>query len=132
MHIESKQVSIAASPVEVFEYLSDLNHFRELLPQDKISEWQSDAAQCSFKVAGAYTIGLRIKESFPHRELHLVSAENGPLPFDLRILIEPTDEGTSARQIVDAKVNPFVKMMVEKPLANLFDHIADKLVLRFA
>ena len=35
---------------------------------------------------------------------------------------------TEAHQIFEAELNPFIKMMVEKPLKNLFDHIADKMV----
>jgi hypothetical protein len=29
--------------------------------------------------------------------------------------------------VFNGEINPFIKMMVEKPLKNLFDHIADKM-----
>jgi hypothetical protein len=34
---------------------------------------------------------------------------------------------TTAWQEFKGDINPFIKMMVEKPLKNLFDHIADKM-----
>ena len=38
-----------------------------------------------------------------------------------------TDGVTKAKQEFNADLNPFIKMMVEKPLKNLFDHIADRM-----
>ena len=35
---------------------------------------------------------------------------------------------TTAFQVFEADLNQFIKMMVESPLKNLFDHIADKMV----
>ena len=54
--IESKHVTVNNTQQEVFAFLGDLNNFRELLPQDKISEWKSDKNFCSFKVNGMNTI----------------------------------------------------------------------------
>ncbi|MBK9699810.1 MAG: hypothetical protein IPO79_06890 [Flavobacteriales bacterium] len=34
---------------------------------------------------------------------------------------------TTLHQVFNADLNPFIKLMVEKPLGNLFDHIAEKM-----
>lgn len=130
--IESKTVEVNAPATEVFAYLKDLNNLQELLPEGKISEWQSTSEKCSFKVQNAYKITLEHdKEEAPHF-LQLKSGEDGPLPFTLEIYLKGDGESIEAHQICDAKMNPFLKMMAEKPLKNLFDHIADKLHQKFS
>lgn len=129
--IESQQVDVNTSPQEVFDFLIDLNNLKELLPQDKISDWQSTTDSCSFKVMGAYTIGLK-KESWEEPErLLLKSTENAPFPFTLDIGIKSTESGARAGLVSEVDVNPFMKMMVQKPLQNLFDYIANQLKVKF-
>lgn len=132
MKIESKSVVVSASQAQVFEYLSDLNNFKNLLPLDRIEDWESTTDYCTFKVQGTATIDLQIQEKRPNGGLTLESGSKSPFPFTLEIVLEEVDGGTKAFQKVDAKVNPFLKMMVEKPLSNLFDFIADRLVKVFS
>ena len=129
--IESKSVKVAAEPAKVYTYLSDLRNFKELLPQDKISDWQGEENNCSFKVQGGYKIGLQWESGVECSEIVLRSTAASPFPFKLNISLEADGTGTNAQQICDADINPFLKMMVEKPLKNLFDYVADRLVKKF-
>src|SRR5687767_6694261 len=86
--IESKHVTVNNTQQEVFAFLGDLNNFRELLPQDKISEWKSDKNFCSFKVNGMATISLILKSSEPETRHHIVSGEESPFPFTLDVFVE--------------------------------------------
>jgi carbon monoxide dehydrogenase subunit G len=126
--IESKQVDIAKPAAQVYAFLQDMNNFQQLLPQDRISEWKSDGASCSFKVQGAATIGLRLDGGTPNTVVRMVSSERSPFPFTLTVNLEERGENTHAGQVFEADLNPFIKMMVESPLKHLFDHIADKMV----
>lgn len=127
MKIESKKVSVPAGKEAVFNYVKDLNNFKSLLPQDRISDWESTETYCSFKVQGTATIDLNLKEATEFDHILLESGERSPFPFTLNVYFSEEDGKTTAFQIMDAKINPFLKMMVEKPLTNLFDYIADKL-----
>jgi carbon monoxide dehydrogenase subunit G len=126
--IDSKTVTIAKGPQELYSFLQDMNNFKQLLPQDRISEWQSDGRSCSFKVQGAATIGLKIAGGTEPNHVQLASTDRSPFPFTLDVHLEDQGGSTKAWQIFNAELNPFIKMMVEKPLKNLFDHIADKMV----
>jgi carbon monoxide dehydrogenase subunit G len=126
--IESKQVDIAKPAAQVYAFLQDMNNFQQLLPQDRISEWKSDGASCSFKVQGAATIGLKLDGGTPNTVVRMVSSERSPFPFTLTVNLEERGENTHAGQVFEADLNPFIKMMVESPLKHLFDHIADKMV----
>ena len=126
--IESKHVDIARPAQDVYTFLQDMNNFQQLLPQDRISDWKSDGTSCSFKVAGAATIGLQLDGGTAPDHVRLKSTERSPFPFTLDVHLNEANGSTDAYQVFEADLNPFIKMMVESPLKNLFDHIADKMV----
>lgn len=125
--IESKSVNIEKTADEVYTYVSDLNNFQELLPRERIADFKSDGETCSFKVAGMATIGLKKKEEHRPGRLILESTDS-PFQFTLDIRIEQEGTAVKAYQIAEVDLNPMMKMMVEKPLTNLFDHIAERLL----
>jgi len=129
--IESKKVLVSASPEQTFAFLSDMNNIIHLLPEDKISNWQSDEKYCSFKIQNAYTISLEFKESTPHSSITYSSGSGSPFAFTLNVSLTEVDGKTEAQQICDANINPFLEMMVKGPLTNLFDYMADKLGKQF-
>lgn len=130
--IESKQVSVAAPATEVFTYLNDLNHFEDLLPPDRIEDWRSDEDSCRFKIKNVSEIGFKKKTSDAPTYLQLESDEKSPFPFTINIHLKDVDgNACEVYQVIDADINPFLKMMVEKPLTKLFDYIADRLAAIF-
>lgn len=126
-HLESKRVDIAKPASELYAFLQDMNNFQQLLPEGRISEWKSDGTSCSFKVQGAATIGLQLDGGTPPGLLKLKATERSPFPFSLDVHLLEANGVTTAYQVFEADLNPFIKMMVEKPLQNLFDHIADRM-----
>ena len=123
--IESKKVQVPAEKIVVKEYVIDLNNFEKLLPQDRISDFESDGETCSFKIQGMSTIGLKVVDGSAD-PIRLESTKS-PFSFTIDIHLTETSGATEAYQIIDLDLNPMMKMMVEKPLRNLFDHIADRL-----
>lgn len=126
--IHSKEVHIAKPAAELYAFLQDMNHFQQLLPQDRISEWKSDGNSCSFKVQGAATIGLMLDGGVAPGLVKMKATDRSPFPFTLDVHLEEDASGTRAWQVFNADLNPMIRMMVEKPLKNLFDHIADRMV----
>lgn len=126
--IESKHVDIARPAQEIHGFLQDMNNFHQLLPQERISDWKSDGTSCSFKVQGAASIGLRLDEAPSPDVVRMRSTERSPFPFTLDVHLDGANGSTKAYQVFEADLNPFIRMMVEGPLKNLFDHIADRMV----
>ena len=98
---------------------------------DKISDWESTEDFCSFKIQGTATIDLHKESVEESSKINLKGGEKAPFPINLEIFLNESDGQTEAYQIVNVDVNPFLKMMVEKPLSNLFDFIADRLQEKF-
>lgn len=127
MNLESEKVLVNASAAEVLEFLKDARNLNELLPQKHVSDFKADESQCSFKVQGGFKIAL-IEDGITENVLHLKSGEGTPFPFRLEVRLNEQGDGTTEGNIFfDGEVNMFLKMMVEKPLQNLFDYMSGKL-----
>lgn len=131
MKIESTKVNINASQETLHTFLTDAQNLYHILPQDKISDWQATEAECSFKVQGGFTITLVQNGSEGLGKINMKSGEKSPFPFSLSILTNSLEKTTEGYLLFDGEVNMFLKMMVEKPLTNLFNYMSDKLKSHF-
>jgi len=126
--IDSDKVVVNASQEEVFAFLTNFNNIKELLPQDKISDWQSDTEQCSFKIQNAAVIPLVKDQVTPSEKIHIKSGEKAPFPFTLDVTINKLDDNSCEGALhFEGDINAFLKMMVVKPLTNLFNYMAKRL-----
>ena len=64
-------------------------------------------------------------------EIFLKSGKKSPFPFKLTLFNTLKDEGIEGYIHFDGEVNMFLKMMVEKPLTNLFNLMSKKLSEHF-
>ena len=132
MLLKSKTGHINASTEVVFEYLNDLNNYRDLFPTDKISEWESDKDSCSFKIKGAASIGFVKKSTEPFCKINLISGDKSPIDFELTIVLSENTGETEGNIEFNSDVNPFLRMMIEKPLKNLFENMIDNMEKKFS
>jgi len=132
MTIDSDKVNVKATPEIIINFLKDANNLIHLLPQDNISDFKSSEQECSFKVQGGITISLIEDGTEGVEKLFLKSGEKSPFPFRLTININQKEEITEGYIHFDGEVNMFLKMMVEKPLTNLFNYMSNKLMEKYA
>ena len=131
MKIDSTKVKVAATQEQVAIFLKDSQNLIHILPQDQISEWKATADSCSFKVKGGVTISL-IQDGFEeNHKIFMRSGEKSPFPFKLTLHLAADEAGTEGYIAFNGEVNLFLKMMVEKPLTNLFNYMSDKLKVYF-
>lgn len=125
--IESEHKTINAGEETIYTFLTDMRNIKQLLPQDKISEWKADENSCSFKIQKAALIPLELEKSEAHNTIHYKSGEKAPFPFTLVVTIEQKDGQSEAHLTFNGEINAFLKMMVVKPLTNLFNYMANRL-----
>ncbi|MDA7803262.1 hypothetical protein N8987_01630, partial [Crocinitomix sp.] len=93
-NIESNKVIINASQGDVYSYLIDFNNIKELLPQDKISDWDSSVDHCSFKIQNAAVIPL-IKDTVePESKINIKSGDKAPFTFTLEVFVNEKTDST--------------------------------------
>jgi hypothetical protein len=125
--LESEKVEITNSARNIFNYLSDFNNFGKLMPS-QVTNWQSTTDECSFTINGMATIGMKIIEKTPHSKITITSHGKVPFDFKLFLLLENNGENACTGQLVfESDMNPMLKMMVEKPLGNFFNMLAQKM-----
>ena len=126
MIIESPLVQAGASAEVLFEALRSPAMLESVLPSNQISEFEATDSGCSFKVAGGFAIVIeRVSEERPTL-IQYASQKGTPIRFDLHVLIEAMEAKKASLQVrCDADLNPFMKMMAEKPLQAIFNGMAE-------
>jgi len=132
MILTGEKVKVNTGRTEIENFLIDSRNLELLLPEDKISNFVADENSCSFKVQGGFTISL-IQDGRKEGEIYLRSGEKSPFPFKLTVHLNEEEPNITEGHIVfDGEVNAFLKMMVEKPLLNLFNYMSHKLTKQFS
>lgn len=129
---ESGIKNIQASQEAVYQKLSDLNNLEKVkgrLPEDKIKNLTFDADSMTMEVTPVGKITLQIVEKEPCKCIKFETAAS-PLPFNLWIQILPVTAGECKMKLtIGMDINPFMKAMVQKPLQEGLEKMADMLSL---
>jgi len=124
--IESQAVTINTSDEEIFNFISDFTNFAELMPP-QVQDVKITQDSCSFSIQGMPSINLKIYERNPFSSVKM-KAEDGKLPFTLCCILKNIGESQCVAQFqFEAELNPMMKMMVAKPLANFLNILIEKL-----
>ena len=125
--LESDKVEINNSASTIFNYLSDFNNFEKLMPS-QVTNWSSTSEECTFTINGMATIGMKIIEKTPFTKITITSHGKVPFEFKLFVLLTEKDATNCIGQLTfESDMNPMIKMMVEKPLVNFFNMLAQKM-----
>ncbi|MBN31342.1 MAG: hypothetical protein CL845_05035 [Crocinitomicaceae bacterium] len=125
MIIESPIISCGRSAAFLHEYLSNPTNLEPLLPVEHVNAFQAEGDSCSFKVAGGFDVVLKCIDGEEPVIVRYESQKGTPIRFTLHVVIEPQGDEVSTLQIqCDADLNPFMKVMAEKPLQNIFRGMA--------
>ncbi|MFT5779650.1 MAG: carbon monoxide dehydrogenase subunit G [Crocinitomicaceae bacterium] len=132
MEIDSNRVIVPTNQQEIYDFLKDANNLIHLLPKDNVSDYKATTDSCSFKVQGGVVISLIHDGEEGIDKIFMKSGAKSPFPFRLTIQTSPSGDGTEGHIHFDGEVNMFLKMMVEKPLTNLFNYMSNKLKEHFS
>lgn len=106
---------ISDTPEALFQKLSDLRNLGHLMPES-VKAFQATEVNCSFQLGPLGTIHLERTSMTPHSEIVLQTKDQKPFAIALHLQFTPQDGGTMVGIIVKEDLNPFMRMMVEKPL----------------
>lgn len=122
---ESKIKTIGANAAPVFRFFSDMSNFRQVLPPDKIQNFSADSDSCSFGMSPLGQTKLKIVEKEEFKTIKL--AGSGKTDFNLWFQFKQVAENDTRIKITfGAELNPMVKGMVQRPLSNFLNDLAEK------
>ena len=129
---ESSVKQIPYSQEAVYNNISDLRNLekvRDRVPEDKVSDFTFDEDTVGLNVQPVGELKLRICEREEPKCVKFETVQS-PVPFNVWIQVLPVDEQNSKMKVtVKAELNPFIKSMIEKPLQEAIEKIADALAL---
>ena len=127
---ESSIKQIPYSQQAVYAMLSDLGNIekvRDRIPEDKIRDFRFDRDTIAVTAPPVGELRLRIVERDEPKCIKFAT-EQSPIPFDLWIQVLPVTDATSKMKLtIKAELNPFIKGMVQGPLKEGVEKIADAL-----
>ncbi len=126
MNIQGNKVIVKKSQKEVFEFLSDLKNFEQLMP-DSIQKFEVEGDSFIFGLQGMPEIRLVLKEKEAYSKINL-GAASSKLDFELIADINEIDDNSSEVQLdFNGKFNMMMAMMVKKPLTSFIETLTQNL-----
>lgn len=127
---ESTVREIGYSQTAVYNTLSNLENLgkiKDRIPEDKVKGLVFDNDSVSVKAPMVGQIQLRIVDREEPKTVKFESVQS-PIPFNFWIQILPlTDASCKMKLTLKADANPFMLAMVQKPLSEAIEKLADTL-----
>ncbi len=129
---ESSVKNIPYPQERVFGKLEDLNNLesvKDRIPQDKVKEFTFDRDTVTVDVPPVGKITLKIIEREAPKCIKFETV-GSPMPANFWVQIIPDGEGASKMRVVaKAEINFMLRAMIEKPLKEGLEKIAEALSL---
>ena len=127
MHLEAPVNQVGKSKKEVYDFLSDLSNFEQLMP-DSIQTFEVlDEDTFRFALKGMPEIVLRRKEQTPYDKI-VLGAASDKLPFTLTAdLREITAEQTEVALSFEGEFNAMMAMMIKGPIGNFLNTLSSNI-----
>ncbi|MCH3882359.1 MULTISPECIES: elongator complex 1 family protein [Tenacibaculum] len=126
MNIKGNTVSVKKSQKEMFEFLTDLQNFEQLMPES-IQKFEVDGDSFIFGLKGMPEIRLVLKDTTEYSNITL-GAASSKLDFELVTDIKEIDANSSEVTLdFNGKFNMMMAMMVKKPLTSFIETLTDNL-----
>ena len=126
MNIEGRKIVVNKSSKELFSMLKNPEDYKHLMP-DSLTSFEHREDGFKFGLKGMPEVALKIADLVEDQKVVLKSASSS-LDFSLTGLMNPLNENqTEVQLLFDGNFNPFIKMMVEKPLQSFLNTLTDKI-----
>ena len=125
MKLESKKSLINRSQQEYFKFLTNLENFKQLMPENT-DKFEVDGDSFIFSLQGMPEIRLVIQEKNEFDRI-VLGAASSKLNFSLTSLISSVSDPTCEAQLFfEGDFNPMMAMMVKGPLQKFIDTLSER------
>ena len=125
MNLEGRKIVVNKSREDLVAMLKKPEDYRHLMPES-LQNFEAREDGFKFGLKGMPEIALKI-ENVSDDQVVLKSASSS-LEFSLiGNLADAGDNKTEVQLLFEGEFNPFIKMMVEKPLQNFINALTDNL-----
>ncbi|MEW7292528.1 SRPBCC family protein [Aquimarina sp. 2304DJ70-9] len=127
MNLESPTVTVNKSAEEVFEFLTKVENFEQLMPESKQKFEKISDSRFLFQLKGMPELVLDQKESTPSSQV-VLGAASDKLPFTLKAdIVDAGDGKSSAKLTFDGEFNAMMAMMIKNPIQNFINTLSENI-----
>ncbi|MGC5744079.1 SRPBCC family protein [Chryseobacterium sp. NFX27] len=125
MNLEGRKIIVNKSSKDLSEILKSPENYKDFMP-DGLQKFETRDNGFKFGLQGMPEIALKIDEV--NEQKAVLKSASSSLDFTLTAALNPINENqTEVQMLFEGKFNPFIKMMVEKPLQNFINTLTDKI-----
>lgn len=126
LKFESKQVLLKESSKNVYEFLTDLRNFNNLIKEYEISDWKSDKDYCEFKISNFGKISLKIFEAKPYELVNYTTTSGSFINFKLKVFLQNNNiDKAESKLILEADIPFFLQPLVKDHLQKLLNVVVE-------
>ncbi len=126
MKIESNKVKVGKSTSELYSFLINPENFKQLMPEN-VETFEANSDGFTFALKGMPKVYLKLGAHEANTFVDYDSAKES-LTFKLHIDIQEVGDADSNVQLLfEGSFNPFIKMMVEKPLTKFISTLEENI-----
>lgn len=127
MNLESPTVTVNKSQKEIFDFLTNVANFEQLMPESKQKFEKLSDTRFLFQLKGMPELVLEQKESTESSKV-VLGAASDKLPFTLTADIVKVDDQKSTTQLLfEGQFNPMMSMMIKKPIQSFINTLSEKI-----
>jgi len=124
MNLKSNSIITQKSQQELFEFLTDLNNFEQLMPEN-CEKFEVDGDSFIFGLKGMPEIRLVLKKQVEYSKI-VLGAASSKLTFTLTIDIDEIDDDMCESVFnFEGEFNPMMAMMIKRPLQKFIDTLSN-------
>jgi len=127
MELQSDKVTVQKSQQELFNFLTEVNNYEQIMPESKEKFQVKSEDTFAFALKGMPEIALQIKETREPEYIKLGSTSD-KFDFSLDVEIQSLGDNQSEAQLFfHGKFNTMMAMMVKGPLKKFISNLAENL-----
>ncbi len=127
MNLESPTVNVNKSAEDVFEFLTKVENFEQLMPESKQKFEKISDSRFLFQLKGMPELVLDQKESTSPSQV-VLGAASDKLPFTLTAdIIDCGDGKSTAKLTFDGQFNAMMSMMIKNPIQNFINTLSQNI-----
>ncbi len=125
MKLESPKVKTSKNQQEMFQFLTNVENYEQLMPESKEKFEPVSQDTFLFQLKGMPEIRLKITETVEPEKVVLGSTSE-KFPFRLNIFIADAGEGRSEVNMdFEGKFNAMMSMMIKSPLQKFINTLSE-------
>lgn len=127
MNLESPTVTVNKTAEDVFEFLTKVENFEQLMPESKQKFEKINDSRFLFQLKGMPELVLDQKESTSPSQV-VLGAASDKLPFTLTADIVDSGDGKSTAKLTfDGQFNAMMSMMIKNPIQNFINTLSENI-----